>query len=952
MKKKYEILLPKLKNVASTDADILLNIDIKSTFSEFKREKYDNDFDLALQFQKERDSSKNFIIYGEISSTSVHCDNIVIQLFKDSGYTTSIGSVITSPIAYQSPNVFGKRNGKYFVKLDQYDADDIYFLIPSDGSNYKDQVWSNKLMFYDTEENFVSYGTETIDVNSNGRTLEINNNFPFFFNKHWIRNNYSIKSELTREVSFNTGYTQMLEGQSSVISVALNEESAFGFESCLVDIEDLSDSISYINSQPFDPLDGRTVLDASSLYPQFSGYSIFFITIPTEYDNSLVESGSEIKIINGDYIGGYTIIDRFNPDSNLPNKFGILIDCQFNESYNNTSSYKIRPKNQNDIIFENNGNIVDFPLALNWGVGEVAKNISFTARTDFEVEFTENFKLSILEAENLNYGNNRTSEISIINETEKRYVNLNFGNIYQNRHWFTGRTVGSTNIEGLSILRNGLYYENRNEEFYPCDEFVIKIKNNGIRTLIPENEALSIESPIRFEPQQEFETTIKPEYNLQDLHEIDVSFSGIPQEIGINTSGYTSSEAFYFIDGTKINATLNQSGYFAFKSVFEQGLDPYTQASLVPPFSMTFDDQRMVVNIKSKTPATRLDFSTNDPRVSFVTKTDYAFAQQLPFQIRLLANSNQNTQANYEITISKRSFKDLPINVELNAPNEEQDYFLALCLSDALVPYYRDLDAPYHFSASTIDNDLLVAYVLSNQQSFMPKEVVLVNGVYLLSSGIMPMSRENLTNYGNNPAYSTPLSGLSNSFSAQFLPSALDIIDETYVEAVDVQTKKVIELEIPSIAIGVNPDLSQERVIEFQIGEIGNQTIYKFGGLLTEQNVLSRADSWWNNPIRIRDGNYINLFPYISMKERLDAGNNNVPEGLLSGKVKEQFPDTLIITSKLSQTPFVPIIESDIAQNSQGLTNEYINIRVMADQLLSGQVNLGNNRLGGFCFDI
>jgi len=203
MSKKRKILLSEFKGVSKENLDVLINIDLQRSFYEFKQERYDNNFDLTKQFNKERNASRNFRIYGTIDSTIVNCDDIKITVYRDSGYTDIHSIINTSSVSYNAPNNFGKVRGKYMAELNNYDSDVAYFLIESDDFFYKDQKWSQRVVFYDADGNFANYGSDTIDINFDEEIVTIINDFPFFFNKHWIRNNYSLIEEKQAKISFD-----------------------------------------------------------------------------------------------------------------------------------------------------------------------------------------------------------------------------------------------------------------------------------------------------------------------------------------------------------------------------------------------------------------------------------------------------------------------------------------------------------------------------------------------------------------------------------------------------------------------------------------------------------------------------------------------------------------------------------------------------------------------------
>lgn len=173
--------------------DIYININLHQTFNQIKKQKYDNNFDLAQQFKDERNASRDFRIYGIVDSTIVDTNNMVIHIYKDSGLTQIHSSINTTSLVYEENNVFDKKRGKYIVKLNSYDEDVVYFVIQGDGYTYADQIFEQRLVFYTLDGEFVKYGTETVDIGlNNPGFLTIENDFPFFYNKHWIKKDLNI----------------------------------------------------------------------------------------------------------------------------------------------------------------------------------------------------------------------------------------------------------------------------------------------------------------------------------------------------------------------------------------------------------------------------------------------------------------------------------------------------------------------------------------------------------------------------------------------------------------------------------------------------------------------------------------------------------------------------------------------------------------------------------------
>ncbi|MDG1949539.1 MAG: hypothetical protein P8J32_01800, partial [bacterium] len=111
-KKQHKILLAALKNASAEDVDMFLEVDLVQSYKMMNKSMYDNNFDLAAQFVRERDASRDFRLYGELDSTVIDCDDLTIRVFTDENYLNEIEPIQSSSVSYGKKNVFGKKKGK------------------------------------------------------------------------------------------------------------------------------------------------------------------------------------------------------------------------------------------------------------------------------------------------------------------------------------------------------------------------------------------------------------------------------------------------------------------------------------------------------------------------------------------------------------------------------------------------------------------------------------------------------------------------------------------------------------------------------------------------------------------------------------------------------------------------------------------------------------------------
>lgn len=944
MDNKIKILLPDQKGLTSENVDLFLNLDLNVHFSEFKKERFDNDFDLAAQFIKERNESRDFVIYGEIDSTVVDCNDLQIRVYSNSGHTNLLTIINSTKLSYDTDNVFGKRKGKYYVKLRNYKHDSVYFKILSNNFSYKDQKWSQKLVFRDVDNNFVPYGTETVDINADGDTTQINNDFPFFFNKHWVRLNYNIIEEKRAKASFNVNAQNLREGDVGQVEVSLDKPSPFGLEMLTVKMREESSFSDFMIGSTFNNVgSGNDIIINSPLdFPQFANKTAFIAEIPTD-KTYLISDGIDIRVLSGSYAGYYSILHS-SPITigSYTNLYLIIISADYNESGTNGTPMSFRIGTAPDISFELNGARVDFPFNMSWAVNERTKVISFTANTDFEVEFTEFVILELSDMLNVRKGRITETKITYEDATPRNYVQLFLGPSYENYVHFTGRTFGNPvydivpgqSMEGPSILRNGYRFENRNEEFYPCAGYTLKIKNEGNRTLFPSNPNLGINEDTLFHVGEVKTIPITTQFDGTQKHKIRISFPYNYNPNPYNIDG-SSASLFYSINGKRTRA--NDRGYQFFRNMITgvEGIDWWRHYNIEKPFDYDLNDTGFTVTLTSKSPGVKIDFVTNDPLVTAITLTNFIEKSQIEQSILLFANYEDNTQARYSFSIEKNGYRRLliPPN-QMMAASTPLPYYLVVGYSNILRPYYDDIQQPYYGSASTIDDQGLNYYQIEYAQpSYMPKGKALVNGVALLADNIISIdglhTKENVTSYGLGDGQ----------FMAGFLPQRVQPEIGTYEIIAQAPSKKAIELTIPYGNI-VSPYI---RGFDFKFGTYGDETVFRFTG--NSFDLRYNAQWWWSNNIPAKDINGVQL-PSATLQERLDIGNssNSIAEGPVHGYLIDN--KTLRFVAKQEGHDFniENIINYAISQPFQ----EVIHFDIIVPHILVGDVNPCNNGLGGF----
>lgn len=933
---KKKIILPSSRTITSDDIDIYLNVDIVQSFKEIKRHRFDNDFDLNARFNEERNSSRNFFIYGEVNSVAVDCDSIIIRVYSDPEMTQLYAATSTTPISYRSNNVFGKKNGKYFFEFENCPYEILYFKILSDSFYYRDQTWERRFVFFDADGNFVSYGSDTSDINYEGQEVIIQNDFPFFFNKHWIRNDITIIEEKKARITFENSYVETGEGVYGEIPILLDKESPFGLERAVIDNVTIgsTSNITFGDVQFVEfPVNIQlqnygsfSIASSGRFFPStndpYNGKLCLFVQLNGQDESNLFR-GNSFSIIGSEYSGIYEIL--YSSQVSLSQSSGdfyfVVLDTQFIDGFDNSSTAQFSSGSQPDIQFYFNNSVINFPLEITWQEGERNKSISFIVNEDRENEIQERVKLSISQIENLRRGQNMTCELRINDSTPRRYVDIDILSTYQNREEFTGRTYVNefgevSTTDSYSVLRNGLFYEGRNEEFYPTDEFKLRIKNLGQRTIFPINQSLSVFNESIFDPGEERSFNVKVKYDNQSINSVRITLpsTSISQDVTYSDGSNTLK---YNINGVGI--TTNIRGYGGLKMRIDDGQnDYYSEYSISKPFNVQFNEVDNQIILIAKSPGTRIDFWTNDQSVTSETITSYQYPDQIPTRLKLLANINSNTTASYRIEFEKMGYAPIIIEDTMinNLVEDNTSLSMVMGLSNIMRPFIDGSEQVYTFSSSTMDDNsqYTLSDITESQPTYMPVGNAYVNGLIFLSNAITPRRHSNLT---------------SISFVGFIEP--LQPITNTSGGIVISDTKKTSILRIDSIPQSQGISFRQ---FEFNYGNDVNQIFYRF--IILNNN----AQYWWLNGIGMITTDINNgSVPPASLQQRLDIGTTPNEQGPISGSILNS--NNLLLSSKSEGIEFEITTQSDTIKSI-----------VLCENMLAGEENLGDNRMGGFVVNL
>jgi len=304
MDSRKKILLGSKDVVPQLNEDNYISVDLKRNYRELWPNRYYNDFNIFRQFQKERNSARNFVFYGIVDSIKERADNIAYT----ASFLNEEGAVVyqktsTNPEDFESyrlsaeefegyKNIFGFERGQYKVELSEQEFNDhsgiTSILLTFSGSQTPVNAFKRQFVYYDDvlnldgnyEKQIIDYGTETIETNIDGSLVEIDNNFPFFYDTHWVKLNIDIKTELSldaseipyitlgvdapgvlstsfpsiTDVNVNDVIYSLVTNNSYNLIVNLNGATAIGNEIVTVDVDIIDDTpSSSIHNTPFAP---------------------------------------------------------------------------------------------------------------------------------------------------------------------------------------------------------------------------------------------------------------------------------------------------------------------------------------------------------------------------------------------------------------------------------------------------------------------------------------------------------------------------------------------------------------------------------------------------------------------------------------------------------------------------------------------------------------------------
>lgn len=276
-------LLTSKRFVNANSIDTFVNVELTSEKSILKPFKTDNVLNIQEKFTEERNASLKFCLYGIVQSKWCDCDSLKVDFYiADSSTNPNVSllgnrpyrfwvydkstsrqanewSVETKPLDNSngglSVNLYRKKKGSYFFpfELDLRTLDklgdgiltnkSIYIRIsePSKNAFFNSEI---PFLFFDDDGALIEFGQETADILNDGEVIEINNNYPFLYDRHWIRRELipdgpSFVSFVSQDsITLNEGGTdeRALNDKLIPVEIALSEPSKSGLETIKVEI--------------------------------------------------------------------------------------------------------------------------------------------------------------------------------------------------------------------------------------------------------------------------------------------------------------------------------------------------------------------------------------------------------------------------------------------------------------------------------------------------------------------------------------------------------------------------------------------------------------------------------------------------------------------------------------------------------------------------------------------
>jgi hypothetical protein len=264
MKDKRKIVLGTKDVSPKENNDIFLNVEISRSSDELVNEIIDNNFNLSEQFNKEREESLKFCIYGSVNCISANVENLEITLktnhndilnvprIQPGANSSNIHKIRTKPISNQnklSKNIFKQNKAMFYFMFElgafYNNVGETKSMLLSINDKTR-KIYANleiPFLFFDSEGQKIPYGTETIDFDLDGNEQTIENDYPFLYDTHWVKNELNLtralKTSFRRSIDELENNVTVDESDGEVKFIAaLDFPSVYGIEEAEVYVQE------------------------------------------------------------------------------------------------------------------------------------------------------------------------------------------------------------------------------------------------------------------------------------------------------------------------------------------------------------------------------------------------------------------------------------------------------------------------------------------------------------------------------------------------------------------------------------------------------------------------------------------------------------------------------------------------------------------------------------------
>lgn len=512
---KKKILLGSKDVITRTNEDLFINLDLSRTINEIRSSTLNNNFNQSEQFEKENQDSLMFCVYGTVESKKGDADNVKINISSEEGtilYSPNIITSITSntksssaqtistiPLSRKSvmsKNLYLYNKGAYYFQFeisrlelekeieqrkksgDLIRSKKLQFFVNSGPLYDFDEL---EYLFFDSNGDLIPFGENFIDINDEGDVFDVNNNYTFLYNTHWIKKDLNVEGPtnvsfkqfeddngiLQSQLVTSEGISALIPGSvlqntgvDTRMTVALDKPSKYGRESVKVRVK------------------SKTTIDNPN--PDF-----IFTDYELKWNVGEQEKQVPISIINDFYVEGdeeilFELFDAKNVTIDTPSTFKLIIkdddlksEVQFETAsiiLNEAEEYEVILKLDKPVLVA--GQTVD--VFINYiGIDDKQKavvntdfSIDNTVQTgiynSFKVEFPidstqASFKLNTTDRNDQIFILDKFVGFNIDNPSQNLYIGvsknfqLTIKDVYQNQ--YATFTIPTNEEKGYGIFR-------------------------------------------------------------------------------------------------------------------------------------------------------------------------------------------------------------------------------------------------------------------------------------------------------------------------------------------------------------------------------------------------------------------------------------------------------------------------------------------------------------------